>query len=163
MSHLYLGNVENPTILNEIWSNFLAQDSSLYHTTTILIGTILFLNSFGRGISCSREQGWPVLSNRSLRVIFGVAFWIAERLNHGPLRFFRISIHSNKILNSNNSAVYERWVQQIFDPVLVARSWVSATKWGPLAKLWAVEKNKHGHLKVAVWEIIKTSCCKWQS
>ena len=41
--------------------------------------------------------------------------------------------------------VYERWVQQIFDPVLVARSWVSATKWGPLAKLWAVKKNKHGH------------------
>ena len=41
--------------------------------------------------------------------------------------------------------VYERCVQQIFDPVLVARSWVSATKWGPLAKLWAVKKNKHGH------------------
>ena len=33
----------------------------------------------------------------------------------------------------------------MFDPVLVARSWVSATKWGPLAKLSAVEKNKHGH------------------
>ena len=31
--------------------------------------------------------------------------------------------------------VYERWVQQMFDPVLVARSWVSAKKWGPLAKL----------------------------
>ena len=30
---------------------------------------------------------------------------------------------------------HERWVQQIFDPVLVARSWVSAKKWGPLAKL----------------------------
>ena len=28
--------------------------------------------------------------------------------------------------------VYERWVQQMFDPVLVARSWVRATKWGPL-------------------------------
>ena len=26
----------------------------------------------------------------------------------------------------------------MFDPVLVARSWVSATKWGPLAKLLAV-------------------------
>ena len=33
----------------------------------------------------------------------------------------------------------------MFDPVLVARSWVSATKWGPLAKLCAVQKNKHGH------------------
>ena len=31
--------------------------------------------------------------------------------------------------------VYERWVQQTFDPVLVSQSWVSATKWGPLAKL----------------------------
>ena len=35
--------------------------------------------------------------------------------------------------------------KKIFDPVLVARSWVSATKWGPLAKLLAVAKNKHGH------------------
>ena len=26
------------------------------------------------------------------------------------------------------------WVQQIFDPVLLARSWVSATICGPLAK-----------------------------
>ena len=33
------------------------------------------------------------------------------------------------------------WVQQIFDPVLVARSWVSATKWGPLAKLLGVQKK----------------------
>ena len=24
--------------------------------------------------------------------------------------------------------VYERWVQQMFDPVLVAQSWVTATK-----------------------------------
>ena len=40
---------------------------------------------------------------------------------------------------------YERWVQQMFDPVSFARSLVSATKWGPLAKLCAVQKNKHGH------------------
>ena len=33
----------------------------------------------------------------------------------------------------------------MFDPVSVGRSWVSATKWGPLAKLCAVQKNKHGH------------------
>ena len=26
----------------------------------------------------------------------------------------------------------------MFDPVLVDRSWVSATKWGPLAKLWGL-------------------------
>ena len=33
----------------------------------------------------------------------------------------------------------------MFDPVLVGRSWVSATKWGPLAKLCGVKKNKYGH------------------
>ena len=33
----------------------------------------------------------------------------------------------------------------MFDPVLVARSWVSATKWHPLAKLSAVEKNRYCH------------------
>ena len=37
--------------------------------------------------------------------------------------------------------VYERWVQQMFDPVLFARSWGSATKWGPLAKLCGVPKK----------------------
>ena len=37
--------------------------------------------------------------------------------------------------NFQRENVYERWVQQIVDPVSVARSWVSATKWGPLAKL----------------------------
>ena len=35
----------------------------------------------------------------------------------------------------NSENVYERWLQQMFDPVLVAQSWVSAKKWGPLAKL----------------------------
>ena len=33
----------------------------------------------------------------------------------------------------------------MFDPVLVGRSWVSATKWGPLAKLCGVKKNRFGH------------------
>ena len=33
----------------------------------------------------------------------------------------------------------------MFDPVLVGRSWVSATKWGPLAKLCGVQKNRYGH------------------
>ena len=33
----------------------------------------------------------------------------------------------------------------MFDPVLVGRSWVSATNWVPLAKLLGVQKNKHGH------------------
>ena len=41
--------------------------------------------------------------------------------------------------------VYERWVQHIFDPVLVARSCVSATKWGPLAKLLGVTKKCISH------------------
>ena len=31
------------------------------------------------------------------------------------------------------------------DPVLVTWSWVSATKCGLLAKIWGVQKNKHGH------------------
>ena len=32
----------------------------------------------------------------------------------------------------------------MFDPVLVARSWVSATKWGPLEKLCGVKKKQAG-------------------
>ena len=39
------------------------------------------------------------------------------------------------LCTQDSENVYERWVQQMFDPVLVGRSWVSAKKWGPLAKL----------------------------
>ena len=54
-------------------------------------------------------------------------------------------VPTESLRTQDSENVYEKWIQQIFDPVLVARSWVSATKWGPLAKLWTVKKNKHGH------------------
>ena len=44
-------------------------------------------------------------------------------------------VPTESLRTQDSENVYERWVQQIFDPVLVGRSWVSATKWGPLAKL----------------------------
>ena len=44
-------------------------------------------------------------------------------------------VPTESLRTHDSEYVYERWVQQIFDHVLVARSWVSATKWGPLAKL----------------------------
>ena len=48
---------------------------------------------------------------------------------------FSGQVPTESLRTQDSENVYERWVQQIFDPVLVARSWVSATKWGPLAKL----------------------------
>ena len=47
-------------------------------------------------------------------------------------------VFTESLRTQDSENVYERGVQQIFDPVLVARSWVSATKWGPLAKLLGV-------------------------
>ena len=47
---------------------------------------------------------------------------------------FSGQVPTESLRTQDSENVYERWVQ-IFDPVLVARSWVSATKWGPLAKL----------------------------
>ena len=44
-------------------------------------------------------------------------------------------VPTESLRTQDSENVYERWVQQIFDHVLVARSWVSAKKWGPLAKL----------------------------
>ena len=44
-------------------------------------------------------------------------------------------VPTESLRTQDSENVYERWVQQMFHPVLVARSWVSATKWGPLAKL----------------------------
>ena len=58
---------------------------------------------------------------------------------------FSGQVPTESLRTQDSENVYERWVQQIFDPVSVGRSWVSATKRGPLAKLWAVKKNKHGH------------------
>ena len=48
---------------------------------------------------------------------------------------FSGQVPTESLRTQDSENVYERWVQQIFDPVLVARSWVSAKKWGPLAKL----------------------------
>ena len=54
---------------------------------------------------------------------------------------FSGQVPTESLRTQDSEYVYERWVQQILDHVLVARSWVSATKWGPLAKLCAVKKN----------------------
>ena len=58
---------------------------------------------------------------------------------------FSGQVPTESLRTQDSENVYERWVQQIFDPVSVGRSWMSAKKWGPLAKLWSVTKNKHGH------------------
>ena len=50
-------------------------------------------------------------------------------------------VPTESLRTQDSEYVYERWVQQIFDHVLVARSWVSAKKWGPLAKLLGVTKK----------------------
>ena len=69
----------------------------------------------------NREK-WKVFVNRSVTGKFQV-----EKISgQVPTESFRTQDSEN---------VYERWVQQMFDPVLVAQSWVSATKCGPLAKL----------------------------
>ena len=44
-------------------------------------------------------------------------------------------VPTESLRTQDSENVYERWVQQMFDHILVTRSWVSATKWGPLAKL----------------------------
>ena len=68
------------------------------------------------------SEKWNCLVNRSVPENF-------QREN------FLGQVPTESLRTQDSENVYERWVQQIFDPVLVARSWVSATKWGPLAKL----------------------------
>ena len=48
---------------------------------------------------------------------------------------FSGQVPTESLRTQDSENVYERWVQQIFDHVLVARSWVSAMKCDPLAKL----------------------------
>ena len=69
-------------------------------------------------------------------------------------RFPRKKIFSPK-KTSKNGLFWRQWIRgiltlggavcQTIDPVLVAQSWVSAKKWGPLAKLWSVTKNSIFH------------------
>ena len=49
--------------------------------------------------------------------------------------FFFRHVATESLHTQDSENVYERGVQQIFDHVLVTRSWVSATKCGTLAKL----------------------------
>ena len=54
---------------------------------------------------------------------------------------FSGQVPTESLRTQDSENVYERWVQQMFDPVLVGRSWVSATKLGLLAKsLWCQKK-----------------------
>ena len=48
---------------------------------------------------------------------------------------FSGQVPTESLRTQDSEYVYERWVQQIFDPVSVGRSWMSEKKWGPLAKL----------------------------
>ena len=64
-------------------------------------------------------------------------FFSVKRSVHKNFRrenFSRL-VPTESLRTQDSENVYERWVQQMFDPVFVAQSWVSATKWGPLAKL----------------------------
>ena len=48
---------------------------------------------------------------------------------------FSGQVHTESLHTQDSENIFERWMKQIFYPVLVAQSWVSATKCGPLAKL----------------------------
>ena len=73
------------------------------------------------------SEKWNFLVNRSVPENF-------QRANFSGL------VPSESLRTQDSENVYERWVQQIFDPVSVGRSWMSAKKWGPLAKLLGVKK-----------------------
>ena len=46
---------------------------------------------------------------------------------------FSGQVPTESLRTQDSENVYEKWVQQIFDAVLVAQSWVSSTKCGLLA------------------------------
>ena len=47
---------------------------------------------------------------------------------------FSGQVPTESLHTQDSENVFESWVQQMFDPVLVAQSWVSVTQCGPLAK-----------------------------
>ena len=80
----------------------------------------------------------------SSRIIYiRVRFHLLEEIFNWENFSGQVPTESLRTQDSEN--VYERWVQQIFDPVSVGRSWMSAKKWGPLAKLLGVAKKSHSH------------------
>ena len=56
---------------------------------------------------------------------------------------FSGQVLTESLRTQDSEYVYERWVQQMFEPVLVARSWVSATKCR--YQNYEVQTTKHGH------------------
>ena len=68
------------------------------------------------------REKWKIFVNRSATKNFQWEIFLGQ-------------VPTESLRTQDSENVYERWVQQMFDPVLFARSWGSATKWGPLAKL----------------------------
>ena len=75
-------------------------------------------------LEAAREicEKWNFFVNRSVPENFG-------REN------FSGQVPTESLRTQDSEYVYERWVQQIFDHVLVARSWVSAKKMGSVSKI----------------------------
>ena len=61
---------------------------------------------------------------------------------------FSGQVPTESLRTQDSENVYERWVQQIFDPVLVAQNWVSATKCGLIAKLYVTIKSPNKYLQI---------------
>ena len=86
------------------------------------------------GIKIERTRARNICFRRDTEIGEKVIFWVKRENFSGP-------VPTESLRTQDSENVYERWVQQIFDHVLVARSWVSAKKWGPLAKLLGVTKK----------------------
>merc|ERR1711978_455552 len=96
-------------------------------------------------LEAAREisEKWNFFVNRSIPENF-------QREN------FSWQVPTESLRTQDSENVYERWVQQqIFDPVLVARSWVSATKWGLLAKLCGARPPQHPFLSFITFFILR--------
>ena len=85
-------------------------------------------------LEAAREisEKWNFFVNRSVPENFG-------REN------FSGQVPTESLRTQDSEYVYERWVQQIFDPVLPARSWEMPVKCELPAKIGRCSKKPYGH------------------
>ena len=85
-------------------------------------------------LEAAREisEKWNFFVNRSVPENFG-------REN------FSGQVPTESLRTQDSENVYERWVQQIFDPVLPARSWEMPVKCELPAKIGRCSKKPSGH------------------
>ena len=122
--------------------------NSLFRRQQIWVSWLTVQTSYVEG---QWHRNWA--HNRPQKFLWGTATEITEKRNFFTLRpitqkrreILGWAIKGGKPDIHEGTPLGENWLRSSFDPALVVRSRLRATKCVPLAKLWGVKKKPHSH------------------